>query len=78
MKPGCCKYKIAHLKASDELNKTNQATFNCTVFNLNNLQQCSIELLPNVNFQYLVFHFYHPPPYKPKSPIYLLDGVFLI
>ena len=78
MKHGCCKDKITHLKASNELNKTNKIVFNFTVFKFNCIQLNPIELLPVANFQYLAVDIYHPPPYKSKSPIYLLDKVFLI
>ena len=77
MKPGCCKDKITHLKANDELNKTNVLTFKISVPKLE-VDIQTYPLIPKEVSPYSGCNFYHPPPYKPKSPIYLLDQVFLI
>ena len=36
------------------------------------------DLLFDVDNNQQVNNFYHPPPFKPKVPLYLLDRVFLI
>ena len=78
MKPNCCKDKTVQLKANDELAKTNHFSLKITppkcIFTL----PIQITVLPSAQYQYVVADFYHPPPFKPKAPIYLLDGIFLI
>lgn len=78
MKPNCCKDKTSQLKANDELSNTNHVDFKISIstffFTLIN----QIEVVPSANYQYAASAFYHPEPFKPKAPIYLLDGAFLI
>lgn len=78
MKKDCCKDKTTFLKMKDDLAKTSQLTFKTPspkfLFAFINV----FELVPSAQFQYSVVSFYHPPPFKPKVPIYLLDRVFLI
>ena len=78
MKKDCCKDKTTFLKMKEDLAKTNSIVFKTPsvkqIFPL--VRQ--FELVPSAQFQYLVSAFYHPPPFKPKAPIYLLDRVFLI
>jgi len=78
MKPDCCKDKTTIFTAKTDMAKANQVAFKLTtpIFNFILLKQ--IEVLPSANFQYFATSFYHPPTFKPKAPIYLLDGVFRI
>lgn len=77
-KRNCCKNEIVHLKANDELAKTNPFAFKVSdptqIFPL----QQHIEILPIIKSQYSFSAFYHPPQFKPKIPIYLLNEVLLI
>ncbi len=77
MKPNCCKDKTTHLKASDELNKSNQLSFKIPIPKFEFDIQTQI-VFPTETSLYLVSGFYHPPLFKPKVPIYLLEKVFLI
>jgi hypothetical protein len=78
MKPSCCKDKTFHLQANDELAKTSY--FNFKIASPKFLFACTapIEIATATQHQYLVSDFYHPPEFKPKTPIYLLDRIFLI
>ncbi len=77
MKPGCCKDKKVQFKVKDDLVKSNTVVFKVSPPMLAiSAQQFTI--VPKVCFQYSAIDFYHPPPFKPKAPIYLLDRVFLI
>jgi hypothetical protein len=78
MKPNCCKDKTVHLKANDELSTTNHFAFKITtpkiafalitpVFEFSSAQQI-----------FLASDSYHPPPFKPKAPIFLMVRVFLV
>lgn len=78
MKPNCCKDKTSHLKANDELSKTNNFAFKISIPTFLFTIIKHINALPSAHFQYVASPFYHPPPFKPKSPIYLLGGTFLI
>jgi len=78
MKDNCCEDHAAILKASDEVEKTNHYVLKT--------QLPQFEFSPftkpfnegSINLDYNISDFYHPPLFKPKSPIYLLDRVFLI
>lgn len=78
MKPGCCKDKTTIIKVKNDLGKVSQIALKVSAPKLifNSFKQN--ELLPSAQVQCKVSDFYHPPPNKPKVPIYLLDGVFLI
>ena len=78
MKPNCCKDKTVVLKANKELTKNSHLSFKIAnpkfLFDFPTL----IEMAPAAQHQYFVYNIYHPPLFKPQTPIYLLDGVFLI
>lgn len=78
MKPNCCKDKTVQLKANDELVKTTFINFKIPIQKF--LLACTSlnEVIPSSHYQFAVVSFYHPPLFKPKVPIFLLDGVFLI
>ncbi len=78
MKPNCCKDKTVHLKASDELAKTNHFAFKIATPKFVFALPTQIVVLHSAQHLYAAPDFYHPPPFKPKAPIYLLDRVFLI
>lgn len=78
MKPNCCKDKAFQLKANDELAKTTQFTFKVVVPEIEYVSTTQIDVLPSAYLFYSDLDFYHPPPFKPKTPIYVLDRVFLI
>ena len=78
MKPNCCKDATFHLQANDELVKTSHFVFNLETPKLVLGFYNQLPTLPDAHVQDAVFSLYHPPPIKPKAPIYLLDRVFLI
>ncbi|MES2395090.1 MAG: hypothetical protein V4549_03770 [Bacteroidota bacterium] len=78
MKPNCCKDKTLQLKANDELSKTNHFAFKISITKFLFPLARQIELVPPTQLQYVASNFYHPPPFNPKAPIYLLDRSFLI
>ena len=78
MKPNCCKDKTVLLKANDELAKTTHFAFKIVIQKFLFAFPTLIEIVPAVQNQYLIADVYHPPQFKPKTPIYLLDRVFLI
>ena len=78
MKPGCCKDKTTILKANDELAKVNSIALKCPLVEFTGIIPAQIVVMPSAHLKYSISPFYHPPPCKPKIPIYLLDRVFLI
>lgn len=78
MKPNCCKDKTVQLKANDELAKTSHFAFKIATPKFLFAFPTLIEIVPAAQNQYFVSDFYHPPQFKPKASIYLLDRVFLI
>lgn len=79
MKPNCCKDITIQLKANDELVTTTQFTFQISLPKIDFIPiKRTIEVLPPAQHLYVAADFYHPPPPQSKTPIYLLDRVFLI
>ena len=78
MKPNCCKDKTLHLKANDNLSKTNHFAFKISVPKFLFVIQTYNFVPHSAQHQYAASDFYHPPLFKPKALIYLLDRVFLI
>ena len=78
MKANCCKDKTVHLQANDELATTTHFAFKIATPKFLFAFPTLIEIVPAAQNQYLVSDFYQPPQFKPKTPIYLWDRVFLI
>lgn len=78
MKSDCCKDKTTTFKAKNDMAQANYFAFKLTTPKFNFTVVNQIEVLPSANFQYYASAFYHPPSFKPKAPIYLLDRIFLI
>lgn len=78
MKPDCCKDKTSYLKVKDDVAKTNPIVFKTATPKFVFVAVKQIEVIPSAQHIYTAADFYHPPPFKPKAPIYLLDRVFLI
>ena len=78
MKRGCCKDKSVILKAPLDPAKTNQFSFNIQIPKLEVAHVEFTEIVPLSQLEYFSSRFYRPPPFKPKTPIYLFDGVFRI
>ncbi len=77
MKPNCCKNKTTLLKANNEMSKNTHFAFKISPkFFFILLTQ--INIVPTAQLECIVSDYYHPPLFKPKTPIYLLDRVFLI
>ena len=78
MKKDCCKDKTTFLKMKDDLVKTNLTAFKISTSKLILSLPKAIEFVPTAQTQLVVLSLYHPPPFKPTSPTYLLDRVLLI
>ncbi len=78
MKPGCCKDKTVTIKAKTDPAKVNQFSFKTFLpkFEFNSALRNKI-FLP-LQLQYYTSDFYHPPPFKLRAPIFLLDKVIRI
>lgn len=78
MKQNCCKDKTLQLKANEDLAKINDFIFKISApkyfFGIHFL----VDNLPWEQYQCTSAVFYYPPPFKPKTPIYLLDRILLI
>ena len=77
MKKECCKDKTTILKVKSDLVKTNLTTFKISTLK-HQLLLKPFEFVTEIHTQMVVLPLYPSPPFKPKSPIYLLDRVFLI
>lgn len=78
MKTDCCNEKTSFIFMKGDLAKTNSVIFNTTTPKIIFPILKQFELFPPTQTQVVVLSLYHPPQFKPKSPIYLLDRVFLI
>jgi hypothetical protein len=78
MKKDCCKDKTTFLKMKDDVVKSNITAFKITTLKHIISLPNPIEFVPSAQTQLVVLTLYHPPPFKPKAPIYLLDRVLLI
>ena len=78
MKHGCCKDKTTTFKANDELANSTSCELHITAPGFGFALVSQIEALNLPAFKYSDSDFYHPPPFKPDVPIYLLNGAFLI
>lgn len=78
MKPGCCKEKTALFKVNNEMAKTSHFTLKLATPKNILTQFNQFEIVSTESFYYCVADYYHPPPFKPKVPIYLLNRVIII
>lgn len=75
---GCCKDKTATLKAKSDLSTATVTSFKVSgfasypIFHHEGNTKTVLAVLYTVDFPE------DPPPYRPKVPLYLQDGVFLI
>lgn len=78
MKDNCCEDHATVLKASNEVENTNHYILKTQLpkFEFATFTKPFTET--SLILDYTISDFYHPPPFKPKNPIYLLDKVFLI
>lgn len=78
MKAGCCKNTSKLLKSNTELIKLNSIVFKSdaknTIADINDFRVTNLKL----KFHDCFLNFYHPPPFKPKVPIYVWNNVFII
>lgn len=77
MKKNCCKDKIVIIKGENNALKSQFAVKITSIVHFLSVIK-TIELFPLNNFKSEVPSFLKLPIFKPKTPIYLLDGVFLI
>ena len=75
---GCCKDKTVTLKANHELAKVNQFALKISLPKFEMLEARETEIVSSTQLQHFTSDFYHPPPYKPRTPIFLLDRVIRI
>ena len=78
MKSNCCKDKILHFKANKEIRKSNPVSYKFISFPGVFALRGYPELFSFSSLTIFKTDFYHPPLFKPKVPIYVLDGVFII
>lgn len=77
MKKDCCKDKIVIIKGENKAIKSQIAVKITSVVHFLSLTK-TIEIFPIVNIKKEIPSFLKLPIFKPKTPIYLLGGVFLI
>ncbi len=78
MKTGCCKNTTTILKANKDLAKITQFAFKTISKKIILDSKYQKSVIPIVSLEYFYSELYHPPLFKPKVPIYLLDRVLLI
>lgn len=78
MKPGCCKDKIATLKANDDLNAAKTLVFKASIIKGSPVSYWTIEVVTVSAVDRVTLSLYRPPPDNPKLPSYLRHGAFLI
>ena len=78
MNSGCCKDKVATLKAEDDLNTSSSLIIKAPTFKDIVVTVPHIEIVAASLLNYSTPDFYRPPPGKPKLPSYLLNRAFLI
>lgn len=78
MKNDCCKNKTVHLKSANTLFKTNQ--FQLPVQNAKCIATVTVCFISQFTHQNQCNNgvVYHPPLFKPKVPVYITAGNFLI
>lgn len=75
----CCKDKTVTLKANHELAKAHQFVVKVSLPKLEKIGSViQIEIATILEKEFFSSGFYHPPPYKPRTPIFLLDRVIRI
>lgn len=78
MEKNCCKDKTTFLRVKNDLANANQINYKIACPKLIAVFATQTINIPSAQCQYATANFYHPPLFKPKTPIYLLDRVFLI
>ncbi len=78
MKKDCCKDKTGFLQQKNDAGKTFQFVFKTAPQKISPFAVAQVVTLPSAQFIITAADYYHPLPYKPKAPIYLLDRVLLI
>ncbi|MBC7383257.1 MAG: hypothetical protein H7296_09760 [Bacteroidia bacterium] len=78
MKPGCCKDKTAFFKLKSEINSPNNHSFKASVFQIIYIHFNQKETAYLSLYKFTNTFFYYPPPFKPKVPTYITNGVFII
>ena len=78
MKRNCCKDKTVVFKAKIDPAKVNQFSFKIYLPKIELAPSLLTEITATAKPQHFTPDFYHPPPFKPKTPIYLLDRVIRI
>lgn len=78
MKANCCKDKTIVFKTKGEVTKTQQLVTKLSVpFIFIGTNLIAHGIIPTQNLS-TIDAFFHPPPFKPKASIYLMDCIFLI
>ena len=78
MKRNCCKDKTVVFKAKIDPAKVNQFSFKIALPQIDLAHSFQMEITAAAQLQHFTSNFYHPPPFKPTTPIYLSDRVFRI
>ncbi len=77
MKPGCCKDIKSVFKAKSDFSNAIASVFKLDISKIVFIPLKQLDPV-RATQDYCFSVFYHPPPFKPKAPIYLLDRVFRI
>jgi hypothetical protein len=78
MKPDCCKDGTGIFQSKDDL--TNDGHVNFTVPDIGHLFAFVESFDQDVLFvsDYILVRYYYPPKFKPKVPLYMQSGTFII
>lgn len=77
MKKDCCKDKVVIIKGENNAIKSQIVVKITCIDNIVSVTN-TYNILPIFTTKNIFFSFLKVPIFKPKTPIYLLDGVFLI
>ena len=78
MKADCCKEVTSTFQIKGDLEKTTQFLFQTNQSSQPVEIPALMVFIPALNVEKKVSDVYHPPPFKPKAPLFILDRVILI
>ncbi len=78
MKRSCCQDKTIVFKANVDPAKSNQFAIKTQAQRFEILSVMKTEIVSSIQLEHSVSDFYYPPPFKPRTPIFLLDRVIRI
>lgn len=78
MKKSCCKDKTIQLKACEKIVNPSAFVFSGLHLVVLCVQHYPAGVQRTMKSLLWLTPFYHPPPFKPKTPIHIMDGVLLV